>query len=244
MLGKFTVSDLLFTHLLQGKFTVSDLVLVNYKKILKIRRDQPGIFNYNFDKSKIKKVTFVDRFQIGTCMDMFNGFRDLEVIENIENLDTSRVIEMCAMFMDCYSLQALDLNSLNTSKTADMECMFTRCFNLQSLKISQWNTSNLEDMYFMFDNCHDLTALELSNWSFNYIKTFSSMFSDCTSLTTIGDVSKWDVRGCGSLGDFEAMFYNCPNLKVDCSKWKVRQGVGHKWFCTKSPGVIEPNWTD
>ena len=51
---------------------------------------------------------------------MFNKCLKLKEIKGINNLNTSNVINMNALFQGCKKLKYLDLSQFNTSKVIDM----------------------------------------------------------------------------------------------------------------------------
>lgn len=62
----------------------------------------------------------------------------LQSIIGIENLNTSNVTDMTAMFNDCNRLTSLDLSHFDTSKVTNMGTMFTMCLNLELYQDFRW----------------------------------------------------------------------------------------------------------
>ena len=84
----------------------------------------------------------------------FYSLTNLTTITGMENLNTSEVTEMSAMFAGCSSLTTLDLSHFNTSKVTDMAWMFVNCTNLTTIYVgSGWSTKNVTESPSMFENC-------------------------------------------------------------------------------------------
>jgi len=64
---------------------------------------------------------------------LFIIFRKLETIEGMENIDTSKVTNMGAMFGGYDSLNSIDISHFNTINVTDMNSMFIRCRKLTNL---------------------------------------------------------------------------------------------------------------
>ena len=92
-------------------------------------------------------------FRPTTTSYWFSGFKVLQTIEGLENLNTSEVINMSYMFTDCPALTTLDLKNFNTEKVKDMNSMFTHCVALTSLDLKNFNTKNVTNMSSMFSSC-------------------------------------------------------------------------------------------
>ena len=94
---------------------------------------------------------------------MAYGHREsvLKQIVGLENLNTSEVISMYAMFRDCFLLTSLDLSSWDTSNVEDMGDMFSNCANLKTIYVGDlWNMENVTHSYYMFTNCISLVGGE------------------------------------------------------------------------------------
>ncbi len=173
----------------------------------------PGWYDY---ASKITKVVFDKSFAdyrptscMGLCYQMYN----LESIEGIENLNTSEVVAMQAMFSDC-GLSTIDLSSLDVSSVTNMARMFGDCENLQTVDMSTWNTSKVENMSSMFDACPNLTSVDLSHFDMSANKTMRNMFSECTSLKSV----KLPKSNVSNVTNMAMMFNGCKQIEnIDLS---------------------------
>ena len=118
-----------------------------------------------------------------TTCDWFYGMTNLQSITGIEYLNTSEVIYMNWMFMECSKLTSLDVSHFNTSKVTDMKQMFSGCTGLTSLDLSSFNTAKVTDMNWMFYYCPNLRTIYVGNgWSTAAVTSSTNMFYNCTRL--------------------------------------------------------------
>lgn len=201
--------------------------------------NNPGWLEHNDD---IVKVIFDSSFANYTPTSTFHwffGMSKLTSIENLSNLNTSKVRTMAGMFHQCSSLTSLNLSDFDTSRVTsmrymfygmknmtrvnissfvttnvtDMSGMFFDCRSLTSLNLSNFNTSNVERMDYMFDSCYKLTSLNLSNFNTSKVKNMCCMFRHMNSLTSL-DLSNFDTS---NVTDMSYMFngsYSLTNLKL------------------------------
>ena len=164
-------------------------------------------------KTTIKTATVDDScasFDGNSTRSLFDGFSELTVINDIDNLNTANVENMNNMFASCSSLTTLDLRSLNTAKVTNMAMMFYLCSGLTSLRVSSWNTANVTNMKQMFQECSSLAKLNLSSWNTAKVTSMTSMFERCSALVTIYVGSGWNTDAVTSSS---LMFYFCNNIK-------------------------------
>ncbi len=106
----------------------------------------------------------------------------MTAIEGLENLNTSGVTDMNAMFTLCQKLTMLDLSTFNTSKVTTFNGMFTGCDNLELVDVSSFEISKVTDMEMMFTGCTKLkTICCFNDWSTSTAKS-DYMFSGCKAL--------------------------------------------------------------
>ena len=139
---------------------------------------------------------------------MFHECKNLHSIEGLENLDTSYVTNMNAMFAECSSLKELDLSAFNTSNVTNMKFMFYMCNVLKELDLSSFDTSNVTDMSCMFYCCTNLERINLSGFNTFNVKNMSYMFAQCNSLENI-DISNFNISKVLTMSH---MFDGCTNL--------------------------------
>ncbi len=136
----------------------------------------------------LTEVVFDDSFSKArprSCRGWFYGFRQLTSIENIKNLNTSKVANMCSMFSFCNNLKSLNLSSFDTSNVSDMSYMFDTCSSMTTLSGLNFDTSKVTDMNNMFCACFLLTSLDISNFSFIAQGTYNNMLTHCNALQTL-----------------------------------------------------------
>ena len=161
----------------------------------------------------ITKVIFDESFAHAAPTSTYNWFNEmynLTSIEGIENLNTSEVTNMCAMFGDCSRLTSLDVSHFDTRNVTTMAYMFYTCEALTSLDLSAFDTHNVTNMSGMFESCTGLTSLDLSGFDTRNVTDMYGMFEACDGLTSL-DLSGFDTHNVTDMG---YMFSYCDNLKT------------------------------
>lgn len=153
-------------------------------------RDIPWYKN----KGNIRTVNFKNKVVPTNISNWFEDCSKLEKINNIQNLDTSNMTSMYAMFKNCNSLKNLDLSSFNTANVTDMAYMFAICENLTTVDISSFNTENTTNMESMFGSFfhsgyEDDGGINLSNliisdttWSKTAPSNYEYMFDGANKI--------------------------------------------------------------
>ena len=157
------------------------------------------IFDSSFKKAKPKN-----------CRGWFYDFTNLTTIKDIENLNTSKVVNMNTMFLFCGNLTALDLSGFDTSNVTDMSYMFDGCYSMTTLSGINFDTSNVTDMSYMFSICSALTSLDVSHFDTSNVTDMSSMFAYCYELRNL-DLSNFYFD---ENANTEDMLYFCQQLKA------------------------------
>lgn len=161
----------------------------------------------------IQKVIFDDSFAKArpvTCMCWFFGCTNLKNIEGINNLNTTEVTDMGAMFRNCSSLTDLDVSGFDTRKVTTMGTMFAGCSKLSTLDVSGFDTKNVTDMYCMFNKCSGLTTLNISGFDTKNVTNMREMFSGCSKLATIYVSDKFVTT---NVTEGKSMFNMCKALE-------------------------------
>lgn len=162
----------------------------------------------------------------------FRQCKNLETIDGIENLNTSEVTTMRAMFSECENLKGLDVSGFNTSKVKVMRYMFANCFNLTQIDVKGFDTGKVEDMCGMFRGCRGIIRLNLNNFNTDSATDMSQLFYGCSSLREI-DLKSFSTgkvvdmsymfRGCSSITNLDLISFNTENVTdmtcmfYDCS---------------------------
>ena len=183
---------------------------------------------YN-ERESVTKVVFDDSFKDvrpTSCTMWFEGMKNLESIEKIQNLNTSEATSMYYMFSSCYKLTSLDLSGFNTAKVVSMDNMFRYCLSLDSLDLSGFNTAKVTSMADMFAYSNKLKTINLSSFDTSNVTDMSGMFSNCSRLTSL-DVSHFDTS---KVTDMGCMFFYCYGLKsLDVSNFNT-SNVTNLWY--------------
>ena len=214
--------------------------------------ERPGWWwDKNSNRSEITKVVFDNSFSSARptkCECWFDGFKKLEEIDGLANLNTEEVIEMGNMFSGCNALNYIDLSTFNTGKVENMFGMFNGCKALTTLDLSHFNTENLKGMGQMFSNCNALKSIDLKNFNTTNVTYMSSLFFNCIALESL-DLSSFNTE---NVTDFSSEFNNCTNLQTIyvSDKFIISPGVtshGSMFLgCNKLVGAIKysSNCTD
>jgi len=148
-----------------------------------------GLFRRLFGlRYSLKKVVFdatCKSASFASTTEWFSGCSSLEEITGLENLNTSKVKDMHAMFCGCHVLSALDLSSFDTTQVTNMSLMFCGCRALSALDLSSFDTTQVTNMSSMFRGCSALTALDLSSFNTTSVGGMMSMFQGCKSLKAL-----------------------------------------------------------
>lgn len=126
----------------------------------------------------------------------------------LDNFDTSNVLEMDYMFMNCSNLTSLDLSKFITSKVTNMNNMFYGCSSLENLDLSDLVTDNLQTMNSMFASCNKLKSLILSNFNTSNVTDMYQLFRYDNNLTSL-DLSNFDLS---KVTRISYAFGNCSQL--------------------------------
>ena len=139
----------------------------------------------------------------------FQGCRNMTTVEGMENLNTSNVTSMWAMFDWCGSLESIDLSHMVTSNAVYLAYMFNGCSSLRSLDVSGFSTEKATDIGAMFRYCSKLTTVDVSHFNTSKVTSFWGLFAECSSLTSL-DVSNFNT---GQAENMAYMFYDCNQLQ-------------------------------
>ena len=141
---------------------------------------------------------------------MFLNCTSLEYLD-LSNFNTSNVTNMEDMFNGCYKLKKINgINKFNTEKVLYMNRMFNECTSLEYLDLSNFNTKNVINMEDMFNGCYKLKEINgLNKFNTNKVLYMNKMFQDCNALTYL-DLSNFNTS---NVINMEYMFNRCKNLK-------------------------------
>ena len=173
-----------------------------------------------FSGMKYLKEVDTTGWDTSKAINIYAMFKDCNALTTVDvsRWDTSNVERTSSMFYNCNSLTTLDVSKWNTSSLINANSMFYGCSVLTALDVSKWNTSNVTGagMEYMFYKCNSLTTLDVSNWNTSNITSMYQMFRFCNSLTTI-NVSNWNTS---NVSKMTYLFDGCKSLTtLDVSNW-------------------------
>ncbi len=100
--------------------------------------------------------SFADCHELTDLSHFFDGFRSIESIEGLQNLNTENVKYMSSMFNFCINLKELDLRHFDTSNVTYMDFMFNYCQSLSKIRCNDdWNRDGVSGSE-MFGLCTQL----------------------------------------------------------------------------------------
>lgn len=166
------------------------------------------------DPTKIRKVVIESSFysyQPKAIRRMFEGCTNLETIEGLGYINTTKVTSMSNMFCSCKNLATVTFpSSFTTSLVTAMNMMFDGCTSLQSLDLSSFSSEALESMSSMFEGCSNLTSIKFGdNFTIEKVKSLDNVFDGCTQLSTL-DLSKFAPTT--ALKSMSHTFVNCQSI--------------------------------
>ena len=137
--------------------------------------------------SSIRKVVFDSSFATARPVSTYSWFgacMNLNEIEGMGYLNTSKVTNMQNMFLSCGNLTSLDVSSFDTQKVTTMQNMFMGCKNLTVLDLSGFDTGNVTNMENMLSFCQKLESIYVGDgWKVDQVTSSGSMFWSCGKLT-------------------------------------------------------------
>ena len=160
-------------------------------------------------RNSITSAKIEGRIAVSTARSMFLDCRSLESLD-LSGLDTSSATGMSSMFSGCSSLESLDLSGFVTSSVVGMSGMFRGCSSLESLDLSGLDTSSATDMSYMFRGCSSLESLDPSGFDTSSVVGMRGMFDGCSSLESL-DLSGFDTSSVLYIRD---MFDGCSGLRT------------------------------
>ncbi len=165
----------------------------------------------------IEGLEYVNTSKANSLKAMFNECSSLTNLD-LSHFDTTNILDLSYMFRNCTNLTEVNLSNFITSKVTTMAVMFKDCTNLQNLDVSKFDTSNVTNMTYMFMGCSSLDELNVSNFNTSKVTDMRSLFYGCSNLTSL-DVSHFDTSKVTDLG---YLFYGCSKLTtIDVSHFNT-----------------------
>lgn len=178
----------------------------------------------------VEKVVFDASFAKARPTSTFQWFfycDYLTEIKGMENLNTSEVKTMRAMFASCKHLKSVDVSYFDTKAVLDMGAMFSSCTSLESIDVGHFDSNNVWSMISMFNNCQSLTEINLSSFNTSNVEYLSYLFNGCSNLKTV-------YLGSGFVSDnsieCEEAFAGCQNLSKVVFTGDVPTDINSSFF--------------
>jgi len=157
----------------------------------------------------------------------FSYFSNVSSIDGLENVDTSRVTNMSAVFSEMNNLTSLDVSHFDTSNVTDMSDMFRGLSALTNLDVTHFDTSNVTNMGGMFSYMSSLNNLDVSHFDTSKVTDMSDMFRGLSALTNL-DVTHFDTSNVTIMYQMFAEMSSLTSLDVthfDTSKVTDMSGM-------------------
>ena len=139
------------------------------------------------------------------------------------------------MFLNCSSLEYLDLSNFNTSNVTNMEDIFNGCYKLK--KINGINKFNIVFMNKMFNECTSLEYLDLSNFYTSNVINMEDMFNGCYKLKEINGLNKFIT---GRVLYMNKMFQDCNALiYLDLSNFNTSNVINMEYMFNRCKNLKE-----
>ena len=171
-------------------------------------------------KYQITKVVFTPAFAEARPRSTHQWFEyqtNLQTIEGMGYLNTSKVTDMANMFYYCYGLSEISVGGFVTDKVTDMSNMFGYCWKVKNLDVSGWNTSAVKNMSRLFQGCEGITALNVKGWDTGNVTDMSYLFYD-VGMESL-DLGGWDTHNVTNMmGTF---LYNFWLKHINLSGWNT-----------------------
>lgn len=140
----------------------------------------------------------------------FYNFKGTDLTYELENLDTSNVIDMSYMFFQNSNIESLDLGHFNTSNVKDMNNMFNNSNKLKTLILNNFNIIKVESLDSTFRNLTSITDLDLSSFSNNNVKTVYGAFYGCDKMKNL-NIGNFDMS---KIISTNIMLSGCSSLEI------------------------------
>ena len=119
-----------------------------------------------------------------TNMDgMFNDCHSLVSVD-LSDLDTQNVEDMSQLFESCWSLKEVKgMEKWDTSKVWDFDQFFLNCTSIEVIDLSMLDSSAATQTSTMFQSCTSLKTIYVGDgWDMSKVTNSGSMFNNCPNL--------------------------------------------------------------
>lgn len=144
----------------------------------------------------------------------FSGFKNLQEIDGLNNLDTSNTANMNNMFDGLTKLKTVDLSQLNVSNAVNISNIFSNS-GLESVDVADWDVRNVKYASSILANSQ-IKSLDISNWQVDSLISAMSMFAVAPNLTSLKMFK--DFKNIESVN---GMFFQSNIKNLDASGWNM-----------------------
>jgi surface protein len=202
--------------------------------------EQWGQVDWNilkFNHSANMQLNAIDKPNIGSAYEMFDGCTAFTGNESMKDWDMSNVGQCFRMFRDCINFNVSALN-WDMSNCFNLDYMFycshptsgifngrldnwdfSNCSRLTEMltnqkffnndSVNSWNVSNVSSLYRVFKGCTSFNQ-DLNNWDISSATSLRRLFEEATAMN--GNISNWDTRNLTSInGLFMKSGFNTSN---------------------------------
>lgn len=165
---------------------------------------EDGVLDVNtqlYNRDKIKNIIIGENVEFpDVANSIFAGLSNLERIENIEAIDTTKTVEMNRVFADL-SMNTLDVSKFHVDNTPKLTGMFESS-EIDNIIVDGWNVSATTDLA---DSFKKVTTknLDLTSWDVSNVTQMSSIFYEFKGESV--DMSTWQPS---KLTHISAGFYS------------------------------------
>lgn len=130
-----------------------------YEKERTEENNTSPLIPWHEQRGQIKTVSFLDEIYPIGLRSWFANCENLERFENINNLNTSKVVDMTDCFFNCKKLNVIDLSNFDTRNVRYMGSLFSKCTNLKTIYVSnKFSTASVSVTTYMFSGCTSIVG--------------------------------------------------------------------------------------
>ena len=184
--------------------------------------------------------------------EVFYGFSNLTVINNLDKVSCPEVFNMIRMFGGCKKLKKIDLSNVKAGWYVYLEGTFQDCESLtEIIGLEKFNFRQVPTMLSAFENCKSLKEINFGKIDLGGTATYlAKAFKNCTNLTNIYVSKNPDLS---SVTWSDDMFTGCYNLRggkyskftdygSDLKYAKIDEGPEDPGYFTSARSFLMKDW--
>ena len=213
----------------------SKIKYVGFNSTVYLPADSAYLFSRHSRQSKyidrgftpiVFDTTHLDTSKVLNMHAVFYGLSNVVDLD-VTHFDTSKVTDMSMMFKNMRQLTNLDVTHFDTSKVTDMRSMFEYASRLTNLDVTHFDTSKVTNMHGMFSGMSSLNHLDVTHFNTSNVTTMHQMFSEMSNLTNL-DVTHFDTS---KVTDTHSMFLNLSQLRnLDITRFDTSNVTDMRWM--------------